>query len=53
MCGCQGQRWQAPATAAEVQAARTSRTTQVPRQTRELIPGGYWNGPQAKKTAKK
>ena len=54
MCGCQGQRWQAPATAAEVSARRAARTTSSPPagRTRELIPGGYWNGPKAKKTAK-
>jgi hypothetical protein len=50
MCGCQGQSWRAPATQAEVRAARAGRTTaERPKQTRELIPGGYWNGPKAKK----
>lgn len=49
-CGCGGGKWQAPATAAELKAARSGQTTTQPsRQTRELIPGGYWNGPKAKK----
>lgn len=47
-CGCGGQKWQAPANMQEIRAARKAKTTET--RTRELIPGGYWNGPQAKKT---
>jgi hypothetical protein len=50
MCGCRGASWSAPKTMAEVRAARNGATAEgriVPKQTRELIPGGYWNGPKA------
>lgn len=48
-CGCGGQTWQAPKNAQELRAARMGGSGEKPKQTRELIPGGYWNGPKAKK----
>lgn len=46
-CGCQGGRWQAPTPADAEKIRRGERPAPVER-TRELIPGGYWNGPKAK-----
>ena len=49
-CGCKGNRWAAPS-AAQVEGARNGASQPVQR-TRELIPGGYWNGPAAKPKSK-
>ncbi len=47
-CGCGGSKWQAPAPA-NIKAGERAATVTPSSRTRELIPGGYWNGPKAKK----
>lgn len=51
-CGCGGAQW-TPPTEQQIAAGQTAATQKAApkpvERTRELIPGGYWNGPQAKK----
>lgn len=50
-CGCGGAKW-TPPTDQQIAAGQTAKQEAAPtpvERSRELIPGGYWNGPQAKK----